>query len=109
MESKKNSKLTIKILKEELDVLKDELKELKHLKEKMPLIEKRLTESELKTKVLEEKINEMKNVEKTSRENHCELDISKETKRHCPVCEKSVKSKKDLKEHKNADHPQKIS
>ena len=42
MEAKKNPKLSLKILNDEFKQMKEELKEVKYLREKVSLLEKRL-------------------------------------------------------------------
>ena len=89
MEAKKNPKLSLKILNDEFKQMKEELKEVKYLKEKVSLLEKRLAESEIKTKKFEE--NPSKNLDK---------DINQ-----CKKCDKSYDSGKNLKMHLRDMHP----
>ena len=93
MEAKKNSRITIKSVKEELN------KEINYLKVWMKTLENRLNISERKVSNLEDKLSKMKNVT----ENDSKVDSKNEVK--CETCEKMCPSKKDLKVHMRESHP----
>ena len=90
MEAQKNSKMTVKSLHQEFNILKEGL--LKNLKDKIEVLEKRLDESETKVKVLEEKLTPKQ-----------ESFVKK-----CKKCDKSFDSERNLKSHVLENHPQSI-
>ena len=85
MEAKKNGRLTIKTLSEEVD------KEFKNLKKIVASLEKTLDDSEQKVKYLEEKLVQ----QAEGAENHEEMQIEYK------FCEETFKSKINLKKHPN--------
>ena len=89
MEAKKNGRLTIKILSEEVD------KELKKLKQIVTSLENRLDGSEQKVKYLEEKLAQKAG----ETENLDEMHIK------CKFCEETFISKRNLKKHLRDSHP----
>ena len=92
----KNSKLSLKSLQTEMNVLREELKgvkdELNNVKEELKEL-KIVTSKERK----EENLNTYKSQERSS-----ESDVK------CKNCDKTFNSKKDLKLHTKRDHPQEI-
>ena len=93
MEAKKNSRMTIKSVKEELK------KEIDDMKEWVKTLENRLNISETKVKHLEDKLSKKNN----GSENHNEIDSRVEIK--CKICDKMCTSKKNLKLHMRESHP----
>ena len=93
MEAKKNSRMTIKSVKEELK------KEIDDMKEWVKTLENRLNISETKVKHLEDKLSKKNN----GSENHNEQDSRIEIK--CKICDIMYTSKKNLKLHMRESHP----
>ena len=58
MEAQKNPKMTVRILHQEFNILKDGLIEVKNLKEMVEVLEKRLDDSETKVEVLEKRLDD---------------------------------------------------
>ena len=92
MEAKKNGRLTIKLLSEEVD------KELNNLKTIVVSLEKRLDDSEQKVKYLADKLAQKEDETQNLHEMH----------KKCKFCEETFISKTDLKKHLRESHPNQI-
>ena len=94
MTEKKNQRVTIKMLSEQISILKEDVKKIVSLEKKIVILEKTV-------KDLENDKN-IKNGNKSINENASELEIK------CKVCDKSCESRRSLKMHINEDHPHQV-
>ena len=108
MEAKsKNSRITIKGVKEELN------KEVSYLKEWVKTIENRLNISEAKVNNLEDRLSKKNNdskdhIDKDNDHEKVEDQNNSKDEQKCKVCEKSFSSKRNFKKHKFELHTIKI-
>ena len=115
MEMKNTSKLTLKYLSQELNSVKEDLKEAKMLKETVSSLEKRLLESETRLKLLEESLvtkgnapaKDCKKCDKTFESGQNLNHHVKEMHQHrisCGLCENSFKENFELEYHMKTCH-----
>ena len=90
MEGKKNGRLTVKMLSDEVE------KEFKHLKETVKILEGKVNNANLKVKELEEKLARIS-------------DKSKDNQIKCNVCETEFSSRKNLRKHIKESHQTQIN
>ena len=108
MEAKKNTRITIKGVKEELNI------EINYLKDWMKSMENRLNISETKVNNLQDKLSK----NNTDSGNHVDNDNAQEKvleekksedEQKCKMCEKHFSSKRNLKKHRSEVHTTKIN